>query len=222
MARKKGFQFTKKHGYIAGAMGVVILIVLIVGLIRLGPFAAEEEGPQEFIFDEENSIVYYPYFSLFSEEVTMGDVVLAKRYTETSLIANSTFEQNTTMYFILANATGFEAQQDGYSWYDVDLELVRADGTVVYTGENILGEKGKLYLKSSVVTPYGTIEVPMEAQPGDYTLKIRLFDVNTEESVNREAMFTVTGEELVLEEMPEPVFEMDPENTEEPLLEEEL
>ena len=206
MAQEKKRLLIKKHHI---AIGTVILLVLLgilfLGTVKYGLFAAQGEvvNTKILTIDKDNQIVYYPYFSLYSDEVTMGDIVLATEYAEGYLAVNDTFEKESPIYFILANATGFDVNPDGSSQYDVDVDIAREDGTVVYSEDNVLGDKGKIYLKSNIITPYGTIEIPSVAKPGLYTLTIVLHDLVSGESVERSTEFTVLGEEV---EIPEPVF----------------
>ena len=90
----------------------------------------------------------------------------------------------------MANITGL-AVQDGYSWYDVDVDVIKDDGTIILSEQQMLGEKGKMMLKSNVVTPYGTINVPATASEGDYTLTLTLYDIFSGDTVERSTTFII-------------------------------
>jgi hypothetical protein len=219
VAKKKKVKLKRYHIALGMVVLLVILVVLLVGVIKYGPFASQEDvGPSVYQIDKDRQIVYYPYSLLQSDFLTMGGIVLAKEFTDTSLIVNDTFEHGSEIYFILTNATGFSVQANGYSWYDVDVSIEKEDGTLVFSEKSILGDAGKLFLKSPVITPYGMITIPIEAQPGNYNLNVNLYDVYSNESVLRTIGFRVLEPkieevDMVLEqeveelEMPEPVFE---------------
>jgi len=178
-----------------GITKTAILILLVVaGLLFLREIVFKEEveaGISVFEIDRENQLVLTPYYDLFSETLTMGDIVLASEYDETHLVENTTFTTESTIYFIMSNITGVSVQEDGYSWYDVDLDITYQDGTTIIEQSKNLGGTGKLVLKSDVISPYGVINVPNGAQPGEYTIYVKVYDVYTNASVERDATFSI-------------------------------
>ncbi len=172
-----------------------VLLLVALSLFFLKEIVFDEEsdaGISVFEIDRENQLILTPYYDMYSDELTMGEIILASEYSDTQLIENTTFATDTTVYFIMANITGVSVQEDGYSWYDVDLYVMYEDGTIMIEQSKNLGETGKMVLKSDLISPYGIINVPSDASSGEYTIFIKVYDVYTNEFVERDATFTIS------------------------------
>ncbi len=175
---------------------IFLILLVIVCLIFLREVLFKEEIDQQksiFEIDKDNQLILTPYYDLFSEELTMEKIILASEFDPNHLLENNTFTTESTIYFIMSNVTGVSVQGDGYSWYDVDLYIMYQDGTIIVEQSKNLGETGKMVLKSDLISPYGLITVPSTAEAGEYTIHVTFYDIYTNESVEREAVFTIVS-----------------------------
>ncbi|MDP3919104.1 MAG: hypothetical protein Q8Q35_04350 [Nanoarchaeota archaeon] len=187
---------------------LVLIVILSLVFIRNVLFQGElDDGVSIFEIDREKGLVLDPYLKLFdfSKGLNMNNLILASEYGENKLIENTTFYPGDQIYFIMQGVSGVSIQNDGYSWYDVDISIFQDDGTVVLNKVNALGEDGKLYLQANVISPYGTIDVPQGASPGNYTLYLSLYDVYTNESVEENVGFELLNPYANID-LPSPVF----------------
>lgn len=174
-------------------LGILVLVVLALMLIRYVVFQKEiNSGISLFEIDEEQQLVLFPFLNGQSKTLSMERIILASRFDERHLISNATFTEDAEMYFIMANVSGLRKEDDGASWYDADVHIIRQeDNATVLALEKNLGEKGKQTLATQVISPYGTVHIPWTAKSGNYTLLVTFYDIYANTSIERNATFSV-------------------------------
>ncbi|HLC22658.1 MAG TPA: hypothetical protein VJJ79_02700 [Candidatus Nanoarchaeia archaeon] len=179
----------KKVLFVLGIVLVLIFLFLYV------VFEKEiNAGISLFEIDPEHQLVLFPFSNRESETLAMDEIILASLYDAQHILQSTTFTEESDLYFIMANVSGLSVQQDGSSWYDVDVQVLRhADNATVLSLEKNLGEKGKRVLNSKTISPYGLVNIPWTADSGNYTVAITFYDLYANISLERNATFTLVN-----------------------------
>jgi hypothetical protein len=178
----------KREKLLALAFVTIVLIFLLRSLL----FSADIQAERDFFdIDTETQRVLTPYYEVFSDGLDMEAIVIASEYDDDTLVEDTFFSPGSTLYFIMSNVTGITVQEDGYSWYDVDLIITFEDGSTIVEVNKNLGDIGQGTLYSDIISPYGIIAIPAEVEPGVYTISVTFYDLYSEESVSKSAEFSI-------------------------------
>lgn len=104
--------------------------------------------------------------------------------------ADDVFKRGEKVDFVLQNVGEFKKGDDGLNWFDLDLEVKDSSGEVVFLQQGLMGANGHVNIQNNILpSPYGTFAANME--PGDYTVKLTIYDKVSGGRASKSKPFTV-------------------------------
>jgi len=113
-----------------------------------------------------------------SSGISVEDSELA-RITESEILTSSdgVFSRGEDIHLILHNVGKFKEGEDGLNWFDMDLEVLDADGNALFSQTGMLGDNGHLKLDNGMASsPYATFSPNETMEPGNYKMKVSIYD----------------------------------------------
>lgn len=90
---------------------------------------------------------------------------------------DTVFSAGEDINFILYNVGKFKEGEDGLHWFDMDLEVLDKNGTVLFNQTAMLGENGHLKLPNGMASsPYATFSPNKTMEAGKYRMKVSIYD----------------------------------------------
>ena len=87
------------------------------------------------------------------------------------------FSRGEDIHLILYKVGKFKEGDDGLHWFDMDLEVLDQDGTVIFNQAGMLGDNGHLKLENGVASsPYATFSPNETMEVGKYRMKVSIYD----------------------------------------------
>jgi len=112
--------------------------------------------------------------------LSAGDSMLARQEKDGTFTKaeDNIFFPGEEIHTIIDGVTGFEKNQNGMSWLDIDIEIKENDSdTILYETHELLGENGKITLQEGdVAQPKALYRTPDDMAPGLYDFKVKVYD----------------------------------------------
>ena len=87
------------------------------------------------------------------------------------------FARGEDIHLILYNVGKFKEGEDGLHWFDMDLEVLEENGTVLFNQAGMLGDNGHLKLANGMASsPYATFSPNETMKAGKYRMKVSIYD----------------------------------------------
>ena len=105
-------------------------------------------------------------------------------------LEHSLFDRGDDINLVLLFVTGFEAGEDGLHHFDMNIEVMGPDSQIIFGQANLFGENGHRLLPSGILSyPCGTYSTTPEFRPGNYWIKLTIFDKISGKKASRSKQF---------------------------------
>jgi hypothetical protein len=110
--------------------------------------------------------------------LSVDDAVLAaKTDDQWQVVEDNVFQRGDIIGLVMLNVSGFKKGEDGLNWMDLDLVVKGPDGAVILDEKELLGEAGHIDMPDNTAkSPVGSFYTTDELEPGDYVIKVTLYD----------------------------------------------
>ncbi len=90
---------------------------------------------------------------------------------------NGVFSRGEDIHLILYNVGKFKQGEDSLYWFDMDLEVLNENDSLMFSQTGLLGDNGHLLLENGTASsPYATFSPNESMEPGKYRMKVSVYD----------------------------------------------
>lgn len=102
------------------------------------------------------------------------------------------FKRGDAVHLVLLYVGPFKKGDDGLNWFDLDMEIIGPDDTILLSQTGMLGDAGHVALVNNMAkSPYATYTTTSDIAPGKYKFKLTIYDKVGNGKASQTAAFTL-------------------------------
>ena len=130
-----------------------------------------------------------------SKLISIGSYTFARAGDGDQLVAvddPAVFTRGDVVHLVLQNVGPFKKDATGLNWFDLDMEIIAPDGTVLVSKTGLLSDGGHIALENNMAaSPNATYPTTPDLAPGKYKFKLTIYDKIGTGKATETAIFTL-------------------------------